>query len=273
MLSPEWAQWVAVRAGRVVGLGRVQFSADGARAGLGLLLVAPDARRQGVGRALHDRLLEDARARGIARMQIGGGGPAYFWPGAPQNLPDARPFFALRGWDFSETAYDLTRDLSDYVTPPGLMARATGYQIRPVASAAEADALLRFEAAHFPDWHDFYARAAARGQYHNLLAAWDAAGAVAGALLLFSARESYSADPSVIWGTLLGAEMGGLGAVGVAEFAREAGLGTALVAEGCALLRARGVRHAHIGWTVLLSFYGRLGFTPWRTYDLAWRDL
>ena len=52
---------------------------------------------------------------------------------------------------------------------------------------------------------------------------------------------------------------------------RERRIGTALVAYACEQLRDRGVVNCHIGWTPLLSFYGRLGFRPWRRFEMATR--
>jgi len=40
-------------------------------------------------------------------------------------------------------------------------------------------------------------------------------------------------------------------------------------AEESELLRDAGGTVCHIGWTVLLRFYGRLGYEPWRTYVTA----
>jgi predicted N-acetyltransferase YhbS len=52
---------------------------------------------------------------------------------------------------------------------------------------------------------------------------------------------------------------------------RERRIGTALVAYACEQLRDRGVVNCHIGWTPFLSFYGRLGFRPWRRFEMATR--
>lgn len=37
-------------------------------------------------------------------------------------------------------------------------------------------------------------------------------------------------------------------------------------------LRQRGVGNCCIGWTWLLDFYGRLGYRPWRSYAMSWRE-
>jgi GNAT superfamily N-acetyltransferase len=272
MLDPDGIHLLAWVGDRAAGLATGHLDPATGKAGIGAVLVAPDLRRRGIGRALHDALFDALRVAGAARVQLGGGGgPLYFWPGVPQNLPGGRAFFEACGWRFSELACDLTRHLDDYETPPGLLARVqeAGVDIRPVRDDAEAAALLHFETRHFPEWHHFFELTARRGQYRDLLAAWNAEGRVIGSLLLFQAQAAQSADRSVIWQALLGPDMGGLGAVGVAETAREGGIGTALVARASELLKARGVRQAHIGWTHLLQFYGRLGYVPWRSYDMA----
>ncbi len=97
-----------------------------------------------------------------------------------------------------------------------------------------------------------------------MIIAVDAEGIIRGALLI----ECPTDGPSV-WSELLGEDAGAIGAVGVAQDVREQGVGTALVAKACEVLRDAGVGNCHIGWTDLLSFYGRLGFRPWREYVRA----
>jgi GNAT superfamily N-acetyltransferase len=88
-------------------------------------------------------------------------------------------------------------------------------------------------------------------------------GAIVGTLLATDQRHPQ------LWRELLGKDSGTIGAVGVAEAARGRGVGTSMVAYACEQLRDRGVRNCHIGWTTELSFYGRLGFQPWRQYETA----
>jgi predicted N-acetyltransferase YhbS len=61
--------------------------------------------------------------------------------------------------------------------------------------------------------------------------------------------------------------------VGTAESWRKRGIGTALIARGTEILIERGATHGFIGWTGEISFYGRIGYTVWQTYQMSWRDL
>ena len=65
---------------------------------------------------------------------------------------------------------------------------------------------------------------------------------------------------NVVWKTLLGDDLGGLGAVGAASSERGRGIGTALVALASEILRESGVGASLIDCTSLTDFYGRLGY-------------
>jgi len=90
---------------------------------------------------------------------------------------------------------------------------------------------------------------------------------IIGLLQTFSPRSRMRAA-NVVWERLLGEDVGGMGAVGIARNERGKGLGLALVAVASKVLKERGVGNAHIDWTGLVDFYGKLGYKPWREY---WR--
>jgi beta-N-acetylhexosaminidase len=209
----------------------------------------------------------------MKRARLGAGTSARFWNGVPSNLPDALAFFRACGWDFTETSHDLTRTLDDYATPASIRERleAAEVSVRP-SRPGEIPAILEFERREFPNWRPYFREAAGAGGHEDILAAWNGHGDVVGTLLTFT-RHSPGAERDRIWTTLLGEDMGGLGAVGVAEKERGRGIGLALVARASEGLKARGVGNCHIGWTWLLDFYGRLGYGTWRSFEMAWRDL
>jgi GNAT superfamily N-acetyltransferase len=227
-----------------------------------LLLVDPAAQRQGVGTRLLAAALERLGALGADTVGLGSGGDDYIWPGVPDDLPAAAGFFAARGWRFDHTVIDLTADLRGYRAPAWVGERPgrAGVAFGVMAERDRAE-VLAFETATFPDWVVWFERLGA-----SVLVARDRAGAVVGTLL-------FSGPPgATIYEPLLGPEAGTIGCVGVAEAARGAGVGTAMVARASELLRDAGTRACHIGWTRRERFYGRLGYRPWRRYHMArWR--
>lgn len=273
---PDGVNFVAVDHGRIAGfVGTASYGSNAGRVASGCiraLYVAPALQRHGIGTALHDAALGSLRRNGLKQVQLGGG-LVRFWPGVPRNLPPALAFFRALGWDDGFTAYDLLQDLSGYSTPPDIADRMAQLPFR-VGAAREEDwpALLEFEDREFPAWSDAYRDAAYLGDYDDALLAWDGDGRVVGALLMVSPR-SHPARTDAPWTALLGSRLGGLGCVGVAAGQRGRGIGLALVARASEILRERGAQYAHIGWTGLVDFYGRLGYAVWREFQISRRDI
>ena len=268
---------VAERTGRIVGFVGTQTARGtpnpNTTGGISVLMVDPTARRRGVGRSLHAAALSRLRNAGVVRARLGGGGTYRFWPGVPAGMAGAEPFLRSCGWRFSETAYDLVQNLRGYRTPSDSPHRFAGKDtdIR-VPSAAEIDTILEFEAQHFPTWLEAFQHIAGVGALDDILAAWAPGAGVIGSLLMFT-RTSRGAGSNRLWKTVLGEDMGGLGAVGVAETERGRGVGTALVARATEILKHRGVRTSYVGWTSQVGLYGDLGYTKWRQYDMSARAL
>jgi len=128
------------------------------------ILVHPAHRRQGIGRALLERALAVLERRGVAEVQLGGGGLCYFWPGVPLDLPGAWSFFQACGWTEAERSYDLVLDLRGYATSPGVYERIRLPNVG-IATATPEDVpyVLAFEERHFPQWLRFYRRVVDRG--------------------------------------------------------------------------------------------------------------
>ncbi len=262
---------VAEADGRIIGFAATHYNRR--KGSILTLFVHPQARRQGVGRALHEAAWERLKPSGAAQVQLGGSSNHYFWPGVPLNLPGATAFFEACGWRFDETAYDLSRDLRDYATPPGVMERAftQGITFR-LPIAADAQAIMQFEEREFPGWSPYFRETLALGHYSKMLVGWDAQSQVVSSLLFYSARVD-PVDTDAVWQSLSGEAMGGIGAVGVDASLHGRGIGLAMVARASEILQERGVHNCRIDWTDLLGFYGKLGYTVWREYGMAERRL
>ena len=246
---------VAEQGGEIVGMIAVDAG------GIPLLLVAPNAQRQGVGGTLHAAALDLLRERGTERASLGRGGEDYLWPGVPANLPDAEAFFAAQGWTWDYVAIDLVGDLRGYIDPIGAAARAERDGISlSVAHAADRAEVLAFEEANFPEWLPSFRLG------WSVLVASDR-NAIVGTLIF-----NGPGPVSRFW-RLLGADSAAIACVGVAPAAQGKGVGSAMVARASELLGDAGAGLCLIDQVVRVDFYRRVGYEPWREYLMASREL
>jgi ribosomal protein S18 acetylase RimI-like enzyme len=212
------------------------------------------------------------RNAGVRRAQLGGG-DTYLWPGVPRTLPTALAFFTSCGWAYAETSYDLVQDVRGFSAPPAVSQRiATQGIALEIATPATAAEVLAFVAQEFPAWDADYRAVARLGDYADILFARAEDGPVLGAVCLYSPR-SNARRLDVRWKTLLGAHAGAIGVVGVAESARQRGVGRALVARASEIVRDRGGKHCFIGWAWMIGLYGELGYRVWQEYQMSRRTL
>ncbi|HOX37840.1 MAG TPA: GNAT family N-acetyltransferase [Candidatus Brocadiia bacterium] len=262
--------FVAVGKGKVLGfaLAKLERSSNPEHekhGSVGVLMVDPAARRKGIGKALLART-ED-RVKGFGCAECGVATPAHyrFWPGIPTELTPAYEFFAGQGYKLHRGCFDLVRDVSNFRVPKRVkeaIARE-GVEIRPLKEDEVAD-LLTFERAEFKGWEPSMRSLIGHREADHIIIV-KRGGRIIGSLQSFSPL-SRMRSANLIWETLLGADCGGLGAVGIAKAERGKDLGLALCAVATDVLRRRGVRNAHIDWTGLIEFYGKLGYKPWREY-------
>ena len=232
-----------------------------------VLMVDPRLQRQGVGTRLLSAAVDRFRSEKIDTVHLGANAELAFWQGIPTYLPSAKPFFEKHGWEIYEKSYDLVGDLRRFRAPDWVIDRPRqhGVCIR-TAKKEDIPALLEFLSSEFPDWRRwFVAEADARGTGGIVVAVRD--DQVLGCMIL---KDTRSTDwRGWQWQTLLGEDMGGIGAVGVARAHRRKGIGLAMVAEASRLLRDRGIRNCFVGWTWLIDWYGELDYKVWHEYWMA----
>jgi ribosomal protein S18 acetylase RimI-like enzyme len=267
--------FVAEEVGAVAGFIVTQIDSAGvdtSRGNLVALVVAPAFQRQGVGAALHAHALDYLAGRGVRTVKLGGGGP-WIWAGVPTNLSAAQAFFQAHGWVNSYVCVDMIRDVRNYTTASEIE-RLIGEADVTVTIATPADApdVLVFEAREFPNWLAAYEELVRLGSYDDILLARDSSGALLGVLAMYSPR-SHPERADCQWKALLGDDIGGLGAVGVAADARGRNIGLALIARGSEILRERGVGNCWIGWTEAIGFYSKIGYQVWREFGMSAREI
>lgn len=241
---------------------------------LQVVAVSPGRQREGIGRAIVARLLEDAQREGVDRVRIGGG-IHYLFPGVPTDLPGAQAFFTAIGARYEHETHDLRASLTGNAASEHdrkVLADA-GLTVRPM-QPSETDTLLTFvDRAFNLDWVHDLGWAMDRGLPAGdvlLLVPTDTPGLVSARKIAGFATIHQRGNAPLFgprfWEDLLEPSSGGLGPIGVVERLRGRGLGRALLAVGLDTLRARGVRDCVIDWTTLLDYYGPFGFQPWKSY-------
>lgn len=225
------------------------------QAWLEALAVDPDARGRGVG----SRLLERATAWGAGRPWRLGAGPAHFFPGVPEDCPGAEAFFARRGFRADWEAWDLLGRFAGEAPPP------LPAGILPCPAGA-VGALLEFLGREFPGrWLEDTRLRLERGESPGEILVALRGHAVEGFCHVYHPGCA-TLGPSVSWREAMGPAWGGLGPIGVGRAQRGRGLGRDLVEGAVRHLRNLGCRTIAVDWTILLDFYGRFSFRPWRRY-------
>lgn len=226
---------------------------------LSALLVDQKWRRKGIGNKLIDRF-----EREITNNQevLVGMDPYHLFPGIPLENTETINFFKYQGYTVSGKAYDLRANISgykrEYTLDESLFVRKL--------QEGEQERLLELIKENFSQrW------------YSDTKEVLDGERGIDGTIGLFKNEKLIGfahvhtfingyIGPSVFWKELLGEKFGGLGPIGVAKAYQGKGLGTAFFEEIILLLQGEGVHDMTVDWTVLLNYYGKFGFKPWKTY-------
>ena len=193
-----------------------------------LLVVAPEARGRGLGRALLGAAEDDARDGGSPSLTIGADAPYFLWAGVPVQLTETIAFFESRHYTRVEANFDMTIDLGALPADPG------GYEL---ASETDHDELDAFMTKHWPNWRPETLRALHKG---NLVVTRDASGITS--ICAFEVNRAGFLGPVAARPDLIGK--------GVARAALVGALYT---------LRARGRSSIEVVWIGPAVPYARLG--------------
>lgn len=213
------------------------------------------------------------RAEGAASVQFGGD-PDHFFPGVPDGIPALQSLAESTRFAAGGEVFDLRRDLADYRPPLDVAAafRRAGTRVER-CTPESAWALDKFLASEFPGrWRVDCLRKTESdkepGDVFLLRSGEDVCG-----FAVTQTHVSKRPHAGAVFRRLLGPRWSALGPIGVAKGMRGLGLGHALLASALTSLAERGALTCVIDWTVLLDFYGRHGFLPFRRYRTAERRL
>jgi len=254
-----------------------------ALANISFLIVDRKSRRQRIASQLLEAAELWAAGRGASRLAIGRD-RYHFFPGCPAaggscKVPDpeaegfkaAAAFFDARGFAFAPGhESDLIADLQESGSLLGGAPKLPEGFSFGAYNPQERVQLLQFFRKNFPGrWLDDTTEALDAGMRpKDLCILRDQKGATAGFARIYD-KDSPVIGPGTYWRQLLGSEPGGLGPIGLDEDLRGRGLGLELLRLSLKELASRGTGLTVIDWTTLDTFYGKLGFAPWKLYRMG----
>ncbi|MCG3088113.1 GNAT family N-acetyltransferase [Sporosarcina cyprini] len=232
------------------------------------LLVDENARNKGIGNRLLECAEEAFRKQGITDIRLGRDMRHYF-PGVPAEDTSAIDWFTKRGYVCETVETDLIAHVKGW-EPYEL---ENGLQHFRLLTEKELPQLLEFLERSFPGrWHE-------EAKNYVLLngTGREFIGLFENDQLQGFCRMNDGASPQIgpntYWRKLVQGELGGIGPLGIDRSLRGRGFGLDIVKAGANELMKRGVNSIVIDWTQLVSFYEKLGFTPWKQYQTMSKQL
>ncbi|OCT12893.1 hypothetical protein A8709_21420 [Paenibacillus pectinilyticus] len=265
--------WVVSDAetGRVIGfvvskIAREESERFGIRPDMGwiqVLFVDPDTRRLGIGSDLLFRAEAALRNAGARRILLGNDLHSRLFPGVPDELTEAKRWFEKRAYLFSEQAHDL---LNAYHEGEEVGLPDVAEATFRVAKPSDQEALTAFMHRCFPGTWDYqhrdYWKRGGTGREFVLL---EREGAIIGFCRINDAQSPLLAQ-NIYWSALFQDELGGIGPLGIDESFRGYKYGISIVQAAVHYLLERGIRRMVIDTTPFIAFYGKLGYTRWKSY-------
>jgi GNAT superfamily N-acetyltransferase len=230
------------------------------------LLVAPAYRRRGIGTELLARAEAALRDQGTKRVHVGNDFHLRIVPGVPAPSLITSNWLMKRGYEQQAVVYDLFNDTADEAEHnPQELPRFEGVTFR-MLKGEEANKLISFLRRCFPGrWEyqtlDYWKRGGTGREFIICEKGQE----IIGFCRINDAHSPLLAQ-NIYWSELFEQELGGIGPLGIDERFRGYGYGLAIVKAGIHFLQKRGIHKSVIDTTPYADFYGKLGYTIWRTY-------
>lgn len=251
---------------KVLGFVSLEISKKDNKGSIKLLLIDKKYQRKGLGKLLMEFSFEYFKNNGVKNVYLGSGGSSYFWPGIPDNLPNAVSFFKSFDFDYYEKSFDM---LGNPKKKFGSSKIRESKEIKiDMAKPKDQKDILKFEKHNLPDWYVYFESFIKRKKFDNILVAKDSLGKIVATVFVFGPYKK-EIGSSFKWYKILGKKMGGFGVLGVGKDMREKGIGMAMAKKATEILEKRGVENSYLGWTWLVDWYGKLGYKVWRSYQMA----
>jgi GNAT superfamily N-acetyltransferase len=248
---------------KLVGFISVKFKIiDGMNKGsVVFIFVDHEYRKKGIGHKLLKKGTDWFKLQGVTKIKFGGNAGSYFWPALPQNLNHLEGFLKKERFELSEGPVDMFMDISSFVPSTNVYKTLKDNEITiEYANEGYRDLILKFTEENFPHWYEYYFDDLKNGRFSKIFFAHKGNEIIA-------ISELWIGDN--VWDLLFENNVGGGGALGVAEKWRGKGIGLAMKTWGTGILKENHVKYVWVSWTSSAGFYEKLGFKIWRKYSNA----
>ena len=222
-----------------------------------IVVVHPDARRQGIGHALLDAAEQWSWAHGATELHLSGSAPFYVWPGVDATATEMLCLAESRGYRLTGSDINMALSTEYRAAPP------EGVTIRRVMDDADVVMVDRLLEAQWPEWIAETHRAIEQGCCHAAFVP-DPGGDGP----LRTADPGPDDVPERVIGFACHSvnRSGWLGPMGTDPERRAAGVGNALLGQVCRDLMIADFTHTEISWVGPIRFYAKAGATVSRVF-------
>lgn len=266
--------FVCVQEGKIVGFIATKISDNSLpeyqnTAWLSALLVDKNEQDKGIGSFMYAKAEEELKKIGILKLIVAGEMNNFF-SGIPNPSEKSKSFFAKLDFQLNGGEhYDLSADVStiDFDSLPVAVNRSEEFVSRPV-SEQDIPALQLFFDTEFPGRWEYEIMTYMKngGDFEHVVVLCRGQEVKGFCKIHVSQGEDeFTAQLGNSWGSL--------GPIGISKDIRGTGLGNRILCDSLIQLKRLGAHNVNIDWTILKGFYGQFGFTPWRTYLGAYKNL
>ncbi len=245
----------------------IDVKMDPKRGWIQVLLVDSAHRGKGIGTTLLERAEADLKGNGVEEMQLGGD-PFHYFSGIPDHYTDAQKWAEKHGYIKRVDTYDLINHLDKKYDLPA--DNSVAFSI--LKKEEEAD-LISFLERCFPGRWVYetmkYFEMNGNGREFVIV---KKKGQIIGFCRINDSHSPFIAQ-NVYWSPLFEQEVGGIGPLGIDANEQKQGYGLAIVQAAMAYLQQRSIETIIIDWTILVDFYKKLDFNPWKKYGVYLKDL
>jgi len=245
----------------------IDVKMDPKRGWIQVLLVDSAHREKGIGTTLLERAEAGLRGIGVEAMQLAGD-PFHYFSGIPDHYMHVQKWAEKNGYTKRIDTYDLINHLDKKYDVP-----VDKSIVFSILKKEEEPGLISFLERCFPGrWvYETMKYFEMNGDGREFLVLKKNS-QIIGFCRINDSNSPFIAQ-NVYWSPLFEQEVGGIGPLGIDANEQKQGYGLAIVQAAMAHLQERNIKIIIIDWTILVGFYKKLDFNPWKIYGVYLKDL